>query len=169
MNIKHLVRLAVLTAIALVIFTVEMQIPAIVPIPGVKLGLANIITLVTMAVFRRRDAVAVLGMRIVLGAIFTGTLVSFVYSTAGGICCLVAMGAVIRKLPEKYLWAVSVVGALAHNFGQLVAATAFVGTAALWYVPALVISAILTGLFTGIAACLSVGRLKVIFRKEDPQ
>lgn len=81
-SVKHLVMLAMFTTMALTIFVVEAQIPIPVPIYGVKLGLANVITLIVLVVYRPRDAFAVLVMRILLGSLFTGTLVSMIYSSA---------------------------------------------------------------------------------------
>ena len=78
-SVKHLVTLAIFTTMALVIFVVEAQIPVPVPIPGIKLGLANIITLFVLQKYRVRDALAVLVLRIFLGSLFTGTLVSCLY------------------------------------------------------------------------------------------
>lgn len=71
-SVKHLVTLAMFTTMALVIFVVEAQIPVPVPIPGIKLGLANIITLFVLQKYRVRDALAVLVLRIFLGSLFTG-------------------------------------------------------------------------------------------------
>ena len=82
-SVKHLVMLAMFTTMALTIFVVEAQIPIPVPIYGVKLGLANVITLIVLVVYRPRDAFAVLVMRILLGSLFTGTLVSMIYSLSG--------------------------------------------------------------------------------------
>lgn len=83
---QRLTRLALLTAIALIIFIIEAQIPPLVAIPGVKMGLANIITLVTLYSFGRRDALMVLLVRIVLGSIFSGQMMTLLFSLSGGLC-----------------------------------------------------------------------------------
>lgn len=111
-SVKHLVTLAMFTTMALVIFVVEAQIPVPVPIPGIKLGLANIITLFVLQKYRVRDALAVLVLRIFLGSLFTGTLVSCLYSLSGGLLCLVGMALLCRLLRNRYLWFVSVCGAI---------------------------------------------------------
>ena len=80
---KKLAVMALLTAIALTIFVIENQIPAPVPIPGVKLGLANIVTLVAMALLSRRDAGIVLLVRILMGAMFAGSPSTLLFSAAG--------------------------------------------------------------------------------------
>ena len=150
--IRRLALCAMLAAFALVTFVIEMQIPSPVPFPGVKLGLANIFTLVTLRLYGRREAAGVLAVRIVLGALFTGTLTMFFYSLAGGVCCFLVMAAVYKALGEKLTWVTSVLGALAHNAGQMLVAFAVLGKSILFYFPILVISGIITGAFTGIAA-----------------
>ena len=152
-SVKHLVTLAMFTTMALVIFVVEAQIPVPVPIPGIKLGLANIITLFVLQKYRVRDALAVLVLRIFLGSLFTGTLVSCLYSLSGGLLCLVGMALLCRLLQNRYLWFVSVCGAILHNIGQILAAMLVMQTTLVnWYLPFLLISGCVTGLFTGLAA-----------------
>ena len=121
-SVKHLVMLAMFTTMALTIFVVEAQIPIPVPIYGVKLGLANVITLIVLVVYRPRDAFAVLVMRILLGSLFTGTLVSMIYSLSGGILCFLGMALLCRLLHRKHLWFISMIGAVLHNVGQIAAA-----------------------------------------------
>lgn len=75
-SVKHLVLLSMFTSISLVIFILEAQIIIPIPIPGIKLGLANIVTLFVLQKYSIKDAFAVLIMRIFLGSLFTGTLVS---------------------------------------------------------------------------------------------
>ena len=82
---KKLCFMAVLTAIALTIFMIENQLPSPVPIPGIKLGLANIITLTAMAILGRKEAGAILAARIIMGAIFAGSPSTFIYSAAASI------------------------------------------------------------------------------------
>ena len=93
-DVKRLTTLALLTTIALTIFVVESAIPTLVPIPGVKLGLANIVTLFVLKRYKFSDAAIVLAMRIILATIFTGQAVSFIYSVSGGFLCLIVMAAV---------------------------------------------------------------------------
>ena len=126
-SVKHLVMLAMFTTMALTIFVVEAQIPIPVPIYGVKLGLANVITLIVLVVYRPRDAFAVLVMRILLGSLFTGTLVSMIYSLSGGILCFLGMALLCRLLHRKHLWFISMIGAVLHNVGQIAAAIVFQG------------------------------------------
>ena len=158
---KKLAFMALLTAMALTIFVIEAQIPAPVPIPGVKLGLANIVTLVTMVALGRRQAGAVLLVRVVLGSMFTGSVSAMLYSLCGGCAAYAVMCLTIGLFPEKLVWVVSVLAALAHNAGQLAAAVLVTGTPGiLVYAPALAAAGIVTGAFTGVAAMYLIRAVK---------
>ena len=147
---KKLVLTAILAAVALGVYVLEAQIPAPIPVPGVKLGLANVVTLTAMALLGRRQALAVLVVRLLLGSMFSGGLSALLYSLAGGLLAYAVMAALLRALP---LWVVSVLAAIAHNLAQLSLAVLVTGTPSLfWYGPALLLAAILTGAFTGLAA-----------------
>lgn len=158
---KKLALMAVLTAIALTIFMLEAQLPAPVPIPGVKLGLANIVTLTAMLILGRREAGAILAARIVMGAVFAGNPSAMLYSAAGGVLAYAAMCLLVGVVPEKRLWAVSAVSAVAHNMGQLLACVLVVKTpGAFIYAPALIVSGVITGVFTGFGAMYLVRALR---------
>ena len=156
---KRLAVLAMFTAIALTIFVAEAQIPPVVPIPGVKLGLANIVTLIAMALLGRRQAGEILLVRIVLGSVFTVS--AMLFSIAGGVLAYLVMCLTIRRLPERLLWVVSVLAAFGHNAGQLLVAVWVTGTPSiLVYAPALVAASVITGAFTGVAAMYLVRALR---------
>lgn len=158
---KKLALMAVLTAIALTIFMLEAQLPAPVPIPGVKLGLANIVTLTAMLILGRREAGAILAARIVMGAVFAGNPSAMLYSAAGGVMAYAAMCLLVGVVPEKRLWAVSAVSAVAHNMGQLLACVLVVKTPGVFiYAPALIVSGVITGVFTGFGAMYLVRALR---------
>ena len=141
---KRLALCAVLAAVALTIFVAESQIPPVVPMPGVKLGLANIVTLVAMVLLGRRDALAVLAVRLILGAAFTGGFSAFF--------AYIVMAALVGVFPEKMLWVVSVLAALAHNAGQILVAVFVTGTPGIAvYILILAASGVVTGAFTGLA------------------
>lgn len=149
---KRLALCAVLAAVALTIFVAESQIPPMVPMPGVKLGLANIVTLVAMVLLGRRDALAVLVVRLILGAAFTGGFSAFMFSAVGGLFAYIVMAALVGVFPEKMLWVVSVLAALAHNAGQILVAVFVTGTPGIAvYILILAASGVVTGAFTGLA------------------
>lgn len=158
---KKLALMAVLTAIALTIFMIESQIPAPVPIPGVKLGLANIITLTTMLILGRKEAGAVLTVRVLMGAVFAGSPASLLYSAMGGLFAYIVMCILVGIIPEKRLWALSALSAVAHNAGQLLACVLVVKTPGVFvYAPALIVSGVITGAFTGWGAIYLVRALR---------
>ena len=156
----RLTRLALLTAIALTIFMAEAQLPALTAIPGVKLGLANIVTVYVMFAMGSRDALLVLSARVFLGAVFSGQMMTLIYSAAGGLlswCILCLLG---RLLTQKQIWLASPVAAVFHNLGQLLAAAAVMRSwAVMAWLPYLLIAAVAAGLFTGIAAQALIKRL----------
>ncbi len=160
---KKLALMALLTALALIIFMLEAQIPAPVPIPGVKLGLANVITLTAMLILGKREAGAVLAVRIIMGAVFAGTPSAILYSGAGGLLAYAMMCLLVGRVAEKRLWAVSALSAVAHNMGQLAACVLVVKTPGVFlYAPALIISGVITGVFTGLAAMYLVRAVRRI-------
>ena len=153
MSTKKLTRLSLLTALALIIYIVEAQLPPIAPIPGIKLGLANIITLIALYMFGPKEAFTVLFLRIILGNIFAGQPSALMYSAAGGVFCFIIMCALYKKLPEELLWVVSVFGAMAHSTAQVTVAALITKTPSVfWYLPLLLVSAVITGAFTGLSA-----------------
>ncbi len=157
---------ALLTAIALTIFVIEMHIPLSVGIPGVKLGLSNIVTVAAIFLLGPVDAAGILFARILLGGIFTGQILALWYSLAGGLLCYLSMLVTHKLLDTSQIWLASVIGAVFHNAGQLLAAVAVTRTLAVfWYFPILMVSAILAGLFTGVAAQFTVRRLEKVIRK----
>ena len=152
MNTRKIVLLSLLTTIALTIFVIEAQIPPVVPFPGIKPGLSNIITLVTIVWFGRKEAFIVLLLRIFLGNIFAGQAISFIYSFTGGIFSYIIISALFAILKNQ-LWVLSVFGAVFHNIGQIAAAIIITGVREIaGYFMILMISAIITGAFTGLTA-----------------
>lgn len=161
MSAKQLTRDALLCAIALTIFMIEAQIPALVPIPGVKLGLANIVTIYAVFVYGPKDALAILLVRIVLGSIFSGQITTILYSLAGGLLCFCVVVLIRKFLSERQIWVASVIGAIFHNIGQIIVAILITSTWRLVvYLPVLMVSGILTGLFTGLCAQFLYGKMK---------
>lgn len=151
-KLRHLLLLAVLTAMALTLFIIEAQIPLPIGIAGVKLGLSNLVTLFLLVKFTAKDAAAVFGMRIFLGNLFTGQAVSLLYSLAGGILSLLVMLLLCRAFKGRSVWFVSVMGGISHNIGQMLIAICLLGVGGvIYYIPFLLVSGILMGLLTGLA------------------
>ncbi len=150
MNTKKLTRFAMLTAIGLILFVVEAQIPLPLPIPGIKLGLSNIITLFALYTLSRREAALLLILRVFLGSFLVGHMMSLMYSLTGALLCLLVMSLMKGLFSEKQVYLLSMFGAIGHNAGQLAVAVFITGTPAiLVYAPILLLSGLVTGFFTG--------------------
>lgn len=150
MKLKRLTLCGVLTAVSLAIFVLEAQLPPLLPVPGVKPGLANLITLFSLLYLTPKETCLILLARILLGAVFTASPATLLYSLTGGFLCLGTELVLLHILHIKDIWAVSAVGAMIHNLAQLIVAAWVTGTASVfWYLPILLIFGILTGLFTG--------------------
>jgi heptaprenyl diphosphate synthase len=162
---KRLAALAMLSGIALVIFTVEAQLIDVIPISGIRLGLANIVTLFTLYRCGRREAFAVLIVRVPLGAIATGRMLTLAYSLSGGLLSL-AVCALLRPLLKRNVWVCGIAGAVFHNVGQLLTACVIVKSAAVFaYFPPLLVMGLATGLFTGLCVQTLLPRLDKSFSK----
>ena len=159
MKTRKMTLLACLSAIALTIFMVEAQIPALVPIPGIKLGLANIVTVFAVFALGPGEAASVLFVRVFLGAVFAGNFSTIFYSAAGG-ACAIAVTILMRKiLTHKQLWIAGCLGAIAHSIGQMAMAITLTATPGLAvYLPFMIAVSIVTGTFTGLCAQFLVNR-----------
>lgn len=162
MKTKKLTLLALLTAIALTIFMIESQIPPVVPLPGVKLGLANIVTVFAVFALGPGDAAAILFCRIFLGAVFAGNFSTIFYSAAGGTLAILVTIGLRKVLTHRQLWVAGSIGAVAHSLGQVGMSMLLTGTPGLIvYLPPLAAISIVTGLFTGLCAQYLVNRGKL--------
>ena len=149
MTTKRLTACAVLAALALALSYIEGMFPPPVPLPGFRLGLANIVTLFALCALGAADASAILLVRVLLGAMFAGNASALIFSLLGGFA---AMGVMILLARVRVLsvYGVSVGGAAAHNFGQVCAAMLTLGSAApLAYLPILLVVALFSGALTG--------------------
>lgn len=155
MRTKKLTLLALFATLSLAIYAAESALPPLAPIPGLKLGLANIITLVLLRHFSLRDALLVLLARILLSALLFGQALSLLYSLAGGLFSLLVMTLTMKLLQKKFVFLTGAMGGLAHNIGQLLIAFAVTAAPGVFaYLPILVPGGILTGIFTGLCAGL---------------
>ncbi len=165
MKAKKLAVLGVLCAVALTIFILEAQIPAPVPIPGVKLGLSNIVTVFAVFAIGPWEGAAILAGRIFLGAVFAGNFSTVFYSAAGGLLAILTTAALRRVLREGQLWVAGCLGAVAHSIGQMAVAVPLSGTAAvLLYLPVMVVCSIITGIFTGLCAGFLLKRGRILWK-----
>ena len=157
----RLAELAVLTAVSLIMFIIEMQLPPIVPVPGVKLGLANIITVYAVYRYKPHEAAMIFAVRVLIGALFSGNLMSLIFSFSGGLLCLLGMILLSRLTDINMIVAASIIGAVLHNIGQTAAAVFVMKTTAVvTYLPFLLFSGCIAGAFTGLCALMVIKRIK---------
>ena len=162
MKTKKITQLSLLSAIALTIFMIEAQIPPLLPIPGIKLGLANIVTVFTVFAIGPAEGILVLTVRIFLGAVFAGNFSTIFYSAAGGALAIVTTIALRKILRKDQLWVAGCLGAAAHSVGQMLMAVLLTGTKSLFiYLPVMIAVSIVTGLFTGLSAQFLMNRGKL--------
>ena len=153
---KKLALAAVLTALALGLSTLENLFPVslLVPLPGIKLGLANIVTVFALYRLGAPFALAILVARCLLGAMFAGNVSALLFSLMGGVLAMLVM-ILLRRAKRLSVYGVSIAGAAAHNIGQICAAMLVLGgTAVLGYLPALLGGSLVTGVLTGFVTSL---------------
>ena len=160
MRVRALAQSALLAAVALTIFVLEAQIPLPLPVPGLKLGLCNIVTLFALCRLGRGWSLAIVLTRIVLGNLAMGQVMAMLYALAGGLLSFLVMALIFRRLGQDLLWVTGAFGGIAHNLGQMTVAVLVTSTPALLaYLPVLLLCGILTGAFTGLCARLLCERL----------
>ena len=151
-GLQRITRIALLTALSLILFILEGFLPLPLPVPGAKLGLAAIVTLIALYTMSTRDAALMLTLRIVLASAFGGGLAPMLYSLAGGAASFAAMALLKRYTPLSIV-GISAAGGFLHNMAQLLVAAAVLETTALFvYAPVLGAVGILTGILIGITA-----------------
>ena len=117
MKTNRITKTALLTGIALIIHVLEAQLPPIVPVPGVKLGLANVVTLLSLYMLSPRETVLVVACRLLLGSFFSGGWSQLMYAAAGSFLSLCVMIPLCRITPPKYMFLLSKNVASVINFG----------------------------------------------------
>lgn len=159
MSAKRIAYYGSMLGLAIICGYVEMLIPFDFGIPGIKLGLANIVALVLLYKNGFLPALAVNVSRVLLIGILFGNAMSVFYSLAGGVLSLIVMY-LVKKIPYFSTVGVSVAGAAAHNIGQLAAALVVIGMkAVMFYLPFLLIAAVITGFLIGLGAGYLIKRI----------
>ena len=170
LNAHKISLIAVLTALAIVLSIAESLIPSV-GIPGVKLGLANILILITLYELGIKEAIFVNLCRVVLANILRGTILSmgFLMSFAGASLSLAIMIIFYLFIKKFSIIGVSVIGSIFHVFGQIIVAMFFMGTIyVLYYLPIIAISAIITGVLVGFVSRIIIksGTIKKLREKH---
>jgi heptaprenyl diphosphate synthase len=152
-NTRRMVLLALFIAIASVLHVVESWLPLPLPVPGIKLGLANIVSLITIAIFGWRDAIYVVVIRVFLASLFGGVFLgpAFAMSMSGAIVSTLIMAYAYVSWHSTFSFVgISILGAVIHNIAQIMMAALVVSSLTLlWYLPYLILFAVPTGWATG--------------------
>ena len=150
MNTKKITTIGILVALALILSFVESQVPAFAAIPGIKLGLTNIVVLVALYSLGPGNAMFINIVRIVIVSILFGNGMSLAFSLTGGMLSTVVM-ILLKKTGKFSVVGVSAAGGLSHNIGQILVAVILMNTTAIaWYLPLLWISGCFSGILIGI-------------------
>ncbi len=160
MKAKKIAHLGLFTALAMILSFVESQIPALVAIPGIKVGLPNIAIVFLLYRIGTKEAIAVSFVRVFLVSLLFGNLQVLTFSLAGAALSMLGM-ILLKKTNWFSVITVSIVGGILHNVGQILAACLWTQTAEVaLYLPVLLISGMLTGGLIGLAAGILVNRLR---------
>ncbi len=164
MSSKKTATFGVLVALAFIFSYVESTIPFNFAVPGMKLGFANIIVLVTLYLLGSKEAFVISMIRIILVGFTFGNLNTMMYSLAGGLLSFAVM-ALAKRFDGFSIWGVSVLGAIFHNVGQVAVAMLVLQTSALiGYLPFLLVFGIISGVVIGIVGAELTKRLRVILK-----
>jgi len=156
---KKVALYGMLTALAFVLSYVESLLPVYFAVPGMKLGLTNLVVLTALYRMRERDALLLNIVRIVLVGLTFGSMFSMLYSLAGGVLSWLVM-TLLHRSPSFSITGVSIAGGVAHNVGQILVAICVLETTALiYYLPFLLISGLAAGAVIGLLGSQLVKRL----------
>lgn len=163
MTTKRVAYCALLTALAMIFGYVEALIPFGFGIPGVKLGLANIVIVLALYMLPACQVFAIQLMRIVLVSFLFGNLSMMLYSLAGGMLSLVVM-LLLNRRDVFSITGVSIAGGVSHNIGQLIVAALVVqNLKVMFYFPIMIMAGLITGCLIGVLAC----RIKPVLDRLD--
>lgn len=165
-RLNKMIFISVLVSIGLALSVLESAIPLPIAMPGARLGLSNMVVLVTLVVFGFKDGIKVAMLKSTVLMLITGSISSFIYSISGAILSCILMYVFFRYLSSIFsLIGVSIVGALAHNFAQVSVASAMMNNLRIYsYLPFLMLMSLFTGYFVGLTSIYIVRNLKVNFK-----
>ena len=157
-SVKTLALCGIFTSLAIIFSTFESLLPiqALIPLPGIKLGIANVVIVYVLFYIGTRESVLVLICRCVVTALIFGSVTSFLFSVCGGALSLLSAVFIKKLCPYKLSFVgVSIIGAAFHNIGQMLVCCAMLKTmSALYYLPPLLLASIVCGCITGVMLCL---------------
>lgn len=148
---KKVAFLGVFTTLALILGWLESLLPVVPFAPGVKIGLANLVSLLVLYRFGWKEAACVNLLRIGLSSVLFGNIALLLYSLAGAILSLITM-CLLKKTDKFSVVGISVAGAVMHNLGQIIVAAFLMENGViLYYLPILAVSGVIAGVLVGLA------------------
>ena len=160
-NGKNIARFGLLIALALVLSYLESLLPLSFGVPGVKLGLPNLVVIFALYRLSPKAAAVISLLRVLLVSVLFGSVLSLAYSAAGAVLSFLVMW-VLKRSGKFGCTGVSVAGAVAHNAGQILTAAVLLETSRLtWYLPVLCVSGTAAGICIGLLAALLIKRIKM--------
>ncbi len=163
-KVKRIALFGMMVALAFTFSYVESLIPFNFGIPGVKLGLANLVVVVALYIMTPGEAFAIAVIRVLLAGLTFGNTYSLAYSLCGGVLSFLAMWAV--KKTKLSVIGVSMLGGICHNIGQIIVAAIIMDTLRIaYYLPVLLVAGLITGLLMGVISKAVIDRMKKI-KKE---
>ena len=162
MKSRRIAQYALLIALAMVLSWLESLVPIATAIPGMKLGLTNLVVIFALYKMRMTDAAAVSLIRVLLVSITFGNAYAFAYSFAGAVLSLLIMIA-LKKTGKFSTIGVSIAGGVGHNLGQVIVASLVLETEKIFfYLPVLMVSGIAAGICIGVLGGILTERLKTV-------
>ena len=160
METRRIAQIGVLVSLAMVLSYLESLFPVFLAVPGIRIGLANIAIVFALYHLGFRAALGISVVRVVLSALLFGSVISMSYSLCGALISL-AMMAILKRSGLFGTVAVSVVGGVSHNLGQIAIACLILQTKAIaYYIPVLILSGVVSGVVIGIVSAVVIARLE---------
>ncbi|TJX14783.1 Gx transporter family protein [Tissierella creatinini] len=165
-KLNKMIFISLLVSIGLALSVLEMAMPLPISMPGARLGLSNMVVLITIVVFGFKDGIKVSLLKSTVLMLITGSISSFIYSISGAVLSCIMMYLSFRFLSKIFsLIGVSIIGALSHNFAQISVAAIIMSNLRIYtYLPFLMILSLFTGYFVGLSSGYIVKHLKKNFR-----
>lgn len=165
-NVKKMVFLSILVAIGLGLSVIESMIPLPITVPGAKLGLSNMVVLVTLVVFGLKEGITVALLKSIVLMLVTGSISSFIYSFSGALLSSIAMSIGYKYFSTVFsLIGISILGALFHNFAQITMASLMMNNMRIYtYLPFLMLTSLFTGYFVGVTSSYIIKNLERNFK-----
>lgn len=164
-GVKRLVFLSLLVSVGLALSIIESMIPVPFIAPGAKIGLSNMVILVTLVIFGFKEALTVGSLKSIIFTLATGSISSLFYSLSGSILSCLLMYIIFNNFSRIFsLIGVSIFGAVAHNFAQVAVASLMMNNTKIFsYLPILLLTSLFTGYFVGLASIFITKNLKKTF------